>query len=56
MKWKESKCSKCHYCARTQFNNLKFCRKRKYYPDPEFINFWGCDDFKEKYIDLLEEL
>ena len=34
---------------------MTYCRKKNYYPESIFIKAWGCDDYKPKYVDLLEK-
>ena len=48
-----SKCSECHYS--TTKNDMRYCSKRNFYPSNLFILAWGCDEYKDKYVNLLEE-
>ena len=49
------KCYKCHYKGRSPVKGVIHCAKRQQFLDYLFVIAWGCDDFKEKYIDLLKE-
>lgn len=46
--------SKCKECI--HFSRGGRCMKREFYPSALFILAWGCDDYKEKYVDLLKEV
>lgn len=32
-----------------------YCQVKKYYPNPRFIEAWGCDDYEDSQLYLFEE-
>lgn len=45
-------CQSCMHC--TKKNGMLYCKFNHNYPPLKVIDFFGCYDYKEMYINLLE--
>lgn len=51
---------RCKHCVNAQWvtindKRLIYCPSRKLYPNPKFIEAWGCNDFEDTQLKLFEE-
>ena len=45
----------CHDCVHcVNYRGTKRCNKRSFMINPKFIRAWGCNDYKCKYMSLLD--
>lgn len=51
---------RCRHCIHKEYvrvydHSIVFCRKRNNYPNPAFVEGWGCDDYEDDSLNLLRE-
>lgn len=51
---------RCTHCTKRQIVTIEgkrfvYCPLRKFYPNPRFIEAWGCDEYEDSQLHLFEE-
>ena len=51
------RCKHCTHRLNTTIEGkpMVYCPIRKYFPNPRFVEAWGCDEYEDEQLKLFDE-